>query len=154
MNARVLPATAARVAALVVLFSTAAVVEGLRCSSLSSLGNSDTWWHLSSGLWILQNHALPHSGLFSQSPDAHWIATSWLYDLKLAVWYRMIGLAAIPVFLMFFQLALAVVTFLLAGGGRGNFWLAVALSAIAQYILGGVQPGPAYSSVIFLAWCC
>jgi len=149
MNARLLPGTAVSVTALVALFSTAAVVEGLRCSSLSSLANSDTWWHLSSGLWILQSHALPQSGLFSQSADAHWIATSWLYDLKLAIWYKMIGLASIPVFLMFFKAFVAIVTFLLAGGWRGNFWPALALSAIAQYILGGVQPGPAYCSVVF-----
>lgn len=149
MNARVLPGTAARVAALVALFTVAAAEEGLRCSSLFSLGNSDTWWHLSSGLWILQNHALPHSGVFSQAPDARWIATSWLYDLKLAVWYKLVGLAAFPVFLMFFKALLAIVTFLLAGGWRGNFWLAVGLSGVAQCILAGVQPAPAYCSVIF-----
>lgn len=137
-----------RVAATVLLFTVAPIIEELRCSSLSSLANSDIWWHLSSGLWILQHHAFPRTGLFSQTPDAAWIAASWLYDLRLAVWYKLFGLAAIPLFLIAFKVALAVVTFLLAGGRRGNFWPAVGISAIAQYILGSVQPVAAYSSII------
>jgi hypothetical protein len=38
---------------------------------------------------------------------------------------------------------------LLAGGLRGKFWSAVALSAVAQYVLGGVPPSPAYFSILF-----
>lgn len=136
------------VAVILSLFTVAAVIEALHCSSLSSFSNADIWWHLRSGLWILHNHALPHSGLFSQSPDQPWIAVSWLYEVKLAVWYELLGLGSIPVFLMFFKAALAVVTFLLAGGTRGNFWPAVALSAVAQYIVGAVPPLPAYGSIL------
>ena len=40
------------------------------------------------------------------------------------------------------------VTFLLAGGVRGRFWLAFALSAVAQYILGAIPPGPGYFSAL------
>jgi hypothetical protein len=41
------------------------------------------------------------------------------------------------------------VTFLLAGGLRGKFWLAVALSAVAQFILSAIPPGPGYLSALF-----
>ncbi len=138
-----------RIPALLVLFSSAAAIEAFRLTSLSSLNNADIWWHLSSGLWILQHHALPHSGIFSQASSQPWIASSWAYDLPLAIAYKLTGLGAIPLRLMGFKTALAVLAFVLAGGLRGNFWSALGLSAVAQYTLGSMQPGPAYFSALF-----
>jgi len=136
---------------LVVLFSSAALLEASRLSSLSALTNGDSWWHLSSGLWILQNHGFPRHGLFSQASEQAWSASSWGYDVALAVAYKVVGLRSIPLFLMVFRVGLAVLTFLLAGGAGVRFWPAVGLSALAQYILGAVPPTPAYFSVLFFA---
>jgi hypothetical protein len=138
-----------RIPVMLLLFSAAAMLEAFRLSSLSALTNGDIWWHLSSGLWILQHHAVPRNGLFSQSSALPWFDSSWAYDLLLAVGFKLAGLRVIPILLMFFKTLLAVLTFLLAGGLRGRFWMAVALSAIAQYILGTIQPGPAYVSILF-----
>lgn len=138
-----------RIPALLVLFSSAAAIEAFRLTSLSSLNNADIWWHLSSGLWILQHHALPHAGIFSQSSSQPWIASNWAYDVPLAIAYKLTGLGAIPLRLMGFKTALAVLAFVLAGGLRRNFWSAVGLSVVAQYILGSMQPGPAYFSALF-----
>jgi hypothetical protein len=138
-----------RIGTMVLLFASAAVFEAKNLSSLSALSNGDIWWHLRTGIWIIQNHSVPHSGLFSQSPELPWTASSWGYDLLVAFAFRMLELRFIPVLLMAFKSVLAVVTFLLAGGLRGRFWLAAALSATAQYILGSVQPGPGYCSMLF-----
>ena len=132
-----------RIPVMLLLFSAAAMLEAFCLSSLSALTNGDIWWHLSSGLWILQHHVVPRNGLFSQSSALPWFDSSWAYDLLLAVGFKLAGLRVIPILLMFFKALLAVLTFLLAGGLRGRFWMAVALSAIAQYILGTIQPGPA-----------
>ncbi len=140
----------ARVVAMVALFASAAAVEARHLSSLSALSNSDLWWHLRTGLWILQKHAVPHSGLFSQSPDQPWTSSNWGYDALVALAYRALDLRAIPVLQMVFKFSLAGITFLLAGGLRGRFWSAAALSAVAQYILGGVLPGPTCCSIISL----
>ena len=155
-----------RIPVLLLLFASAAGIEALRLSSLSSLGNRDLWWHLSTGLWIFQNHALPHNGIFSQSSDLPWAASSWAYDFLAAGCYRVLDLRSIPFMLMIFKIALALVTFLLAAGlggrdilVRGNnyekagarFWGAIFLSVIAQYILGAVPLGPGYISVILFA---
>jgi hypothetical protein len=140
-----------RILAMLVLFSAAAGVEAFRLTSLSSLNNADIWWHLSAGLWMLQHHSLPHVGIFSQSSTQPWIASSWAYELLLAIGYKALGLRVIPLLLMCFKASLAVLAFLLAGGTRGRFRLAVGLSAVAQYILGSVQSGPAYFSILFLA---
>ena len=148
MSGRARPWDAPRIPVLLALFSGSALVEAVRCSSLSSLLNADMWWHLSSGLWILHQYAFPHTGLFSQSSDTPWVATSWTYDLNLAIFYQVMGLRAIPVFTMSFRAGLAVVTFLIAGGRRRNFWTAVALSLVAQYILAAAQPTPAYGSIL------
>lgn len=144
-----LPATPLRIVTMVLLFATAGVLEARNLTSLSTLANADIWWHLRTGLWILQNHALPHAGLFSQSPNSPWIATSWTYDLKLAIFYKLFGLAAIPIFSISFKVGLAIVTFLLAGGRRGNFWAALIVSAIAQYILAAAPATPRCGSILF-----
>jgi hypothetical protein len=133
------------------LFVSAAVFEAKKLSSLSALSNDDIWWHLRMGIWILQNHGVPHSGLFSQSPQLPWSASSWGYDLLVAFSFRLLGLRSIPALLMAFKSALAVVTFLLAGGLRGRFWPALALSATAQYMVDSVQAGPSYCSMILFA---
>jgi len=53
--------SAFRLILLTLLFSTAAVYEALH---LSALFSTDVWWHLRTGLWILQYHAIPRTGLF------------------------------------------------------------------------------------------
>lgn len=136
---------------MLLLFASAGVFEAKSLSSLTDLSNGETWWHLRTGIWMIQNHSLPHSGLFSQSPDLPWTASSWGYDLLLAFAFRILDLRSIPVSLMVFKLAFAGVTFLLAGGLRGRFWPAVALSVTAQYILGQLQPGPGYCSILLFA---
>jgi len=131
---------------LTLLFSPAAVYEAIHLSALSS---TDVWWHLRTGLWILQYHAIPHTGLFSQYSDLPWIASSWGYEVLLAAGYKLFGLRAIPILLMGLKVALAVVTFLLARVGRANVWTAVFLSAIAQYVIPNLQPVPAVLSILF-----
>ena len=76
---------AAHIVLLILLFVAAPLLELARGSSLTSLNNGDFWWHLRTGLEILRTHALPHTGWFSQSASQPWIASSWLYDIKVAI---------------------------------------------------------------------
>ena len=82
-----------RTAAMAALFGCAAVVEATQLSSLSAIANADIWWHLRAGLWIAQNHAVPHAGIFSQSASLPWSDSSWAYDLILAAAYKFFGFA-------------------------------------------------------------
>jgi hypothetical protein len=52
---------------------------------------------------------------------------------------------------MIFWVALAAVTFLLAGGWRRGFWSAVVLSAAAQLVIVDLQPLPVVFSISFFA---
>lgn len=137
-----------RVLILLLLFSTAAVYEAVH---LTSLADADIWWHLRTGIWILQNHAVPHSGVFSQYSPLPWIASSWGYDVLLAAAYKVIGLRAVPMALMALKVALAVSAFLLARGSRQSFWLAVSLAIAAQCSLLNSRPLPNLCSFVFFA---
>ena len=151
MPRRWLNSAGLRVIALVLLFGAAAFIEAAHQSSLTSLANADFWWHLRVGLGILASHTLPHTGLYSQASAQPWMASSWLYDLKVAVGYRIFGLLYLPMIAVACKLLLAILTFLLAGGLRGRFWPAVALSAAAQFVLLNWPPLPLYSSVLAFA---
>lgn len=138
---------ALRALALILLFSAAAVYES---THLSSLNSSEVWVHLRTGTWMLENRAIPRTGLFSQSANLPWNDSSWGFDLLLAMAYRVFGLRAVPILLMLLKSALAIVVFLLARSGCGGFWRAVALSALAQYVI-ALQPLPYVCSILFLA---
>jgi hypothetical protein len=131
---------------LALVFSVAAVWETL---TPSSLHNPDIWRHLRIGSWILANRAWPQGGLFSQSAGSPWRDFSWGYDVLAAIAYQFLQLRAVPALLLSFRVALAVITFFLAGGQR-NFWIAVGFSAVVQYVLGGFGPTSEFCSVVFL----
>ena len=137
-----------RIVALTVLFSAAAVYEGAHLSALSTI---EVWVHLRTGLWILQNHSVPHTGLFSQYSNLPWNDSSWGFDVLISGAHRLLGLRAIVIVLMLFKVALAVATYLLARGARASFWTAVLLSAMAQYVISGLQPLPYAFSILFFA---
>jgi len=49
------------------------------------LGDGDTGWHIRTGDWILANHRVPATDLFSYTkPGQPWVAWEWLTDLVFA----------------------------------------------------------------------
>ncbi|MFB3915345.1 MAG: hypothetical protein ACE14M_01345 [Terriglobales bacterium] len=139
------PDTPVRVLVLSVLFTAAAACEVYQ---LKALLDRDIWWHLRTGLWILQNHTVPRHRLFSQHADLPWVNSNWAFDLLAGAAYKLLGVRVIPGLLMGLRVALAGVTFLLARS-RGNFWSAVLLSAIAQYAIADLPPSAGAVSVLF-----
>lgn len=62
----------------------------------SLLADGDVGWHLRTGEWILDHHAVPTQDLFSFSkPGAPWFAWEWLSDVTLALLFRATGLKGI-----------------------------------------------------------
>lgn len=132
-----------RILVLILLLSTAALWEAKQISAFS---NDEIWCHLRTGMWILQKHAIPHTGLFSQFSISRWIDFSWPYDALCGAVYTLLGLRAFPLLLMMFKVAVGGITFLLAGGRR-NFWWAVVLSVLAQFSFSSLQPLPEVFSI-------
>jgi len=145
---RVVESTLVRYGALALLFLVQPVREAMRVSAFS---NTDVWLHIRSGLWMLQQHAVPRNGIFSQLPGGMWIASNWLYEAGLGAAYQFFGIRSIPIILMGLQLVFAVLVFLLARGGRDWFWRPALLCAAAQFVIGDLQPVPRTVSVLFFA---
>jgi len=60
------------------------------------LADGDVGWHIRSGEYILNHHAVPHQDLYSFSkPGAPWYAWEWLSDVTDATLYRMAGLKGV-----------------------------------------------------------
>jgi len=60
------------------------------------LMDADTGWHIRTGQYILEHHAVPKQDLFSFSrPGAAWFAWEWLSDVLFAVLFGAGGLKAI-----------------------------------------------------------
>ena len=135
----------------VVLAATFTAFAAYEMRQLLALANNDIWWHLRTGLWILENHTVPADGIFSQSAARPWVDASWGFDVLAALFYRLGGLAGLPVFFAYLQVAIAVALFALALGASRRFWPAIALAAVAQFCLAPLQPRPALCSTIFLA---
>jgi hypothetical protein len=63
------------------------------------LQDSDTFWQIKVGQWILDHRAVPYSDLYSfTKPDAPWISTSWLSQVLYAAVHSQWGWAG-PVIL-------------------------------------------------------
>lgn len=115
--------------ALVAVLTWAPVIEALRLNSLDVANN---WLQLQVGNWIIANHTVPHFGVFSQSSNLPWADPNWGMQLALAILSGVVGLRALPVSVMSLRLLFAAATFVLAGGRRANFWLAVVITVWAQ----------------------
>jgi hypothetical protein len=64
----------------------------ITASSPGVFNDGDTWWHLTTGQWILGHGAVPHADPYSYSmPGAPWTAHEWLSELCLALAFRAAG---------------------------------------------------------------
>ncbi len=69
------------------------LVVGLAAAfALRRLENTDTWWHLASGRWIVKHGTIPGMDTLSWTvPDHPWINVQWLYDVIIYGIYRLGG---------------------------------------------------------------
>lgn len=89
------------------------------------------------------------TGLFSQYSAYPWNNFSWIYQALLAGSYKIFGLRAIVIVLMAFKVAFAVVTYRLAKVAGADLWVAILLSAVAQYVVPDLQPESSSLSMLF-----
>jgi type IV secretory pathway VirB2 component (pilin) len=83
------------------------------------LADADVGWHIRTGEWILDHHAVPHHDLYSFSkPDAPWYAWEWGSDVIFGSLHRAAGLKGV-VLLAGVLIALFAWTLLRRMVGRG-----------------------------------
>ena len=136
-----------RVPVLLLLFSWAGICEAYH---LTALRDYDIWWHLRTGIWILHNHAVPHTALFTQYLERSWIAYSWGFDVLTAIFNKLFGLRGLPILQVCLKAAFAVMAFFLARGSFRSFLPAAFLSAIGQYAITDFKVRPGSLSILLL----
>src|SRR5262249_26242989 len=97
--------------------------------------DGSTGWHLVSGNFILDQHSIPHTDLFSYTfPGKTWVAYEWLSDLIMAALTRIGGLNLLAVVV---SCAIALLFSLLYLECRRNgchFFLAVVLCVLGAIV--------------------
>lgn len=110
----------------------------------------DNWWHLKVGDWILQNHAFPHTGIFSATAASRpWAAYSWGYEILLSVCYRWQDILGISIFGTVLTILVAASVYRMTRRLSGRFWMACLIATAAcSVFLFTVCPRPVYFSMM------
>ena len=96
------------------------------------LGDSDTYWHIAVGNWILDHGAFPRVDLYSFTKTGEpWISTSWLAQVLYALAYDLAGWAG-PIALAAASsaAAFALLAFILGCRIPATYAIAVAAAAL------------------------
>jgi hypothetical protein len=96
------------------------------------LGDSDTYWHIAVGNWILDQGAFPRVDIYSFTKSGEpWISTSWLAQIFYALAYDLAGWAG-PVILAAASIAttVALLAFVLGSRMSAKYAIAVAVAAL------------------------
>jgi hypothetical protein len=105
----------------------------------------DIWWHLRTGQWILQHHAVPITDPFSAyGAGKPWVVYSWLFDALFAALYGRLGLASIAFYEIAIRTMLTVALFHTVRNLLPGFWKPATLTAIAIFAMTrilGPRPG-------------
>jgi hypothetical protein len=112
--------------------------------------DSDTWWHLKVGDWIVENAALPHLGILSRTAAQRpWVAYSWGYEVLLSKAYAWFGLIGIGTFGTLLTVGVAAASYWMLRRLSGRFWVSCILAAItcAAFLFNGA-PRPVFFSYI------
>lgn len=85
----------------------AVLLFGVFAFSVPTIPSADMWWHLSTGRYIVRNHAVPHTEPFSATiAGKPWTAHEWLSGVIFYLAYSLLGSAG-PLLLAAFVLTLA-----------------------------------------------
>jgi len=114
----------------------------------------DTWWHLKVGDWILQNSALPHTGILSRSAaNRPWVAYSWGYEVLLSLAYSWFGLLGIGIFGTVLTIGVVASTYGMLRRLSGRFWVSCILCGItcAAFLFNSAPRPVFFSYMLFCA---
>ncbi|MFL6248635.1 MAG: hypothetical protein ACJ74H_21610 [Thermoanaerobaculia bacterium] len=79
-------------------FAPVALFVALALAAFGPIRNYDFFWHLATGRWIVDHHALPLTDPFAVASDRHaWINGEWLFELFAYLTHAIVGLAGMSV---------------------------------------------------------
>jgi hypothetical protein len=132
---------------LVILFAAPA----LMCIHGACANDPDIWWHLRTGEWILNHHAVPHFDPFSRSSAPRpWAAYSWLFEVVVLGLFRRLGLMGLVAYSAAMVLAITVALHYLIRRLQADFSFAVLLTFAASFTMMRLYtPRPWLFTVLF-----
>ncbi len=143
------PANARRRWRLAVLLSLLALTFLLGCFPMADF---DVWWHLRTGQLILERGEIPHTDWFTYTNATRtWIDIYWLFQVGLALLYRMGGATALV--LLKAACGTAVVALSLAARRRGGKTWPIVIAWLPGVVMftGRLCERPELFSLLFLA---
>ena len=117
----------------------------------ANVSDPDIWWHMRTGEWIFQQHAIPHADPFCVSAQP-WVAYSWLFDAfiyQVASHWDLVGIVAYTIGMW---LAITGFLFRLIRNLLPDFWLSAAVTLAASLAMSrifGPRPG-LFTSLFFI----
>ena len=113
----------------------------------------DNWWHLKVGEWILHNHSVPHTGIFSATAaNRPWAAYSWGYEVLLSLSYRWFDIVGMGVFGTVLTVLVAVSVYRMTRRLSGRFWVGCLTATVAcSVFLFTMCPRPVYFTMMLFA---
>jgi hypothetical protein len=99
----------------------------------SLLGDGDTGWHIRTGDYILQHHAVPHKDIFTFTrPEEPWFAWEWLSDVLFAKIHQGWGLKGIVLLAGLLLCLTATILFCHMLWSGGNLFFALVAAILAN----------------------
>ena len=99
----------------------------------SLLGDGDTGWHIRTGDYILEHHAVPQKDIFTFTrPNEPWFAWEWLSDVVFARIHQAWGLKGIVLLAGVLLCVTATILFCHMLWGGGNLFLALVAAILAN----------------------
>lgn len=115
-----------------------------------SVIDSDVWWHMKVGDWIVEHLGVPHTGILSRvAAERPWVAYSWGYEVLLSRFYAWFGLLGMGVFGTLLTVGVALSAYWMLRRISGRFWPSLMLAALAcgGFLFSGM-PRPVFFSMM------
>ncbi len=128
---------------------TLALVPYYGVMSDAAILDPDIWWHIRTGDWIAQHHAVPHAGIFSQLSGRPWAAYSWGFELFVSGLNQWFDIPSIPGLLIVVQVITSMIFLLALKHIAGRYWPAAAIAAVSLYALNVNSLRPVLATMLF-----
>jgi hypothetical protein len=129
----------------------ALTVLGVFAMAVQFSVDTDTWWHLRAGQWILDNHQIPREDHFSHTRQGSaWEYPGWLMELLMIGIYKVFGLGGLNVMTAVFVTLTWMLLWVII---EGNVYFKAFLVILAAAVSGVYWAARPYILTFFLAGC-
>lgn len=105
------------------------------------IGDSDAFWHIKTGEWILQNKQIPSMDIFSwygKEQGLTWTNHEWLFEIILYLFYKFFGFKGVFFFVNIISIALFISLYKLCEIKSKDFILSLVIAVISILAMRGI----------------